>query len=96
MDITTRKEYQKICWEIEQYHRDIKGCCGIERCQCRSACAQLNHILCSLCAFIKFEISRKTSKETCYQAKRRYIKDAVRNSRLVLSMRDNLLAPIYA
>jgi hypothetical protein len=96
MDITTRKEYQKICWKIEQYHRDIKGCCGVEKCQCRSACAQLNHILCSLCAFIQFEIYRHKSGVTCYQAKRNFVSRAVRESRKDLSMRDYLLEPLFA
>lgn len=90
LDITKRKEYQKIGWKIEQYHRDIKGCCGIEKCQCRSACAQINHILCSLCAFIQFEVTKAASGKTCYQAKRRFIKDSVSASRQLLYVREYL------
>ena len=36
----------KIRWKIEQYHREGKQLRGIEKCQCRSARAQKNHIGC--------------------------------------------------
>lgn len=34
----------KKTWTIENYHRGLKQCCGVEKCQARSATAQRNHI----------------------------------------------------
>jgi hypothetical protein len=33
-----------VRWKIEQYHREVKQTLGIEKCQCRLARAQKNHI----------------------------------------------------
>ena len=40
-----------IRWKIEQYHREVKQTLGIEKCQCRSAAAQKNHIGCVILAW---------------------------------------------
>ena len=40
-----------IRWKIEQYHREVKQTLGIEKCQCRSARAQRNHIGCVILAW---------------------------------------------
>jgi hypothetical protein len=42
---------QDLCavrWKIEQYHREVKQTLGIEKCQCRLARAQKNHIGCAI------------------------------------------------
>jgi hypothetical protein len=39
----TKKECA-VRWKIEQYHREVKQTLGIEKCQCRLARAQKNHI----------------------------------------------------
>ena len=42
---------QDMCavrWKIEQYHREAKQTLGIEKCQCRLARAQKNHIGCAI------------------------------------------------
>ena len=31
----TRLQFAEFSWTIESYHRGIKQCTGIERCQCR-------------------------------------------------------------
>jgi hypothetical protein len=44
---TSVSDTQKECavrWKIEQYHREVKQALGIEKCQCRLARAQKNHI----------------------------------------------------
>lgn len=41
----------KICairWQIEQKHRELKQITGIEKCQCRLASSQKNHIACAM------------------------------------------------
>jgi hypothetical protein len=41
-----------VRWKIEQFHREIKQTLGIEKCQCRSARAQKNHIACAMLAWV--------------------------------------------
>ena len=38
-------------WKIEQYHREGKQMLGMEKCQCRKARAQKNHIGCAILAW---------------------------------------------
>lgn len=40
-----------IRWKIEQYHREGKQMLGLEKCQCRKARAQKNHIGCAILAW---------------------------------------------
>ena len=57
-----RKEC-KIRWKIEEFHREIKQLTGIERCQCRKAKIQRNHIGCSMLVWARL-------KNLAYQTKR--------------------------
>jgi hypothetical protein len=78
MDEPTRKSLGDQAWGIEVYHRGIKQCCGIERCECRSAQAQRVHILCSLRAFLRLEAHRLATSVSWYDAKTHIIRDAIR------------------
>lgn len=40
-----------VRWKIEQYHREGKQMLGMEKCQCRKARAQKNHIGCAILAW---------------------------------------------
>ena len=55
MDELKRLSIAEKTWGIEMYHREIKQACGVERCQCRGAKAQINHILLSIRAFLRLE-----------------------------------------
>ena len=50
-----RLQLAEFSWQIEHYHRGIKQCTGIERCQCRSAKSQRNHVGLALRAFLRLE-----------------------------------------
>ncbi len=65
-------------WGIETYHRGIKQCCGIERAQVRGAVAQLNHLACSIRAFIRLEVNRLRSGVSWYEAKASIVREAIR------------------
>ncbi|MGV2827132.1 hypothetical protein ACLFKQ_04060 [Myxosarcina sp. GI1(2024)] len=39
-----RLQYAEFEWALEEYHRGLKQCCGVERAQVRSSRAQRNHI----------------------------------------------------
>jgi hypothetical protein len=43
-------------WAIKHDHRGVEQCTGIERCRCRSARAQRNHIGLALRAFLRLEV----------------------------------------
>ena len=65
-------------WAVEEYHRGIKQCCGVEKAQVRGAVAQLNHICCSIRAFIRLEVNRLKNGVSWYEAKLSIIRDAIR------------------
>src|SRR5271154_3892966 len=44
MDPGMRRHYAEVSFAIENYHRELKQNCGVERCQARSERAQRNHI----------------------------------------------------
>jgi DDE superfamily endonuclease len=65
-------ETQQVCairWKIEQLHREVKQTTGLERCQCRVARIQRNHIACAMLVWCRFkELAYKTER-TVYQIK---------------------------
>jgi len=80
LDMTplTRRQFAEFSWAIESYHRGIKQCTGVERCQCRSAVAQRNHIGLALRAFLRLEIHCFAVGISWVEAKTAIIRDAVR------------------
>jgi hypothetical protein len=64
-------------WGIEEYHRGIKQCCGVERSQVREAIKQLSHIALSLRAFLRLELERVTIGMSWYESKISVIRGAI-------------------
>lgn len=56
-------------WKIENFHRGIKQCCGIERCYSTLERSQRNHILCAFLAFLKLEWERIQKGVSWYEQK---------------------------
>ena len=79
LDAGMRQHYAELSFAIENYHRDLKQNCGVERCQVRSERAQRNHIGFSLRAFLRLEWHFFTTGVSGFEAKLRLIRDAVRN-----------------
>ncbi len=73
-----REELESRGWGIEEYHRGLKQCCGLERCQLRSAEGQRAHFGLSLRAFLQLEAHRIRTGITWYEAKTAIIRDAIR------------------
>ena len=73
-----RQHYAELSFAIENYHRDLKQNCGVERCQARSEWAQRNHIGFSLRAFLRLEWHFFTTGVSGFEAKLRLIREAVR------------------
>lgn len=63
---------QKACairWKIEQFHRELKQVAGVEKCQCRKARIQRNHIACAVLVWIGLTELARSSMTTIYRIK---------------------------
>lgn len=78
MDDVERLRLAERCWAVENYHRGLKQCCGVERAQVRSGQAQRNHIGLAIRAFLRLEHHFFTTGVSWYEAKARIIRGAVR------------------
>ena len=78
LDAAKRQSCAELSFAIENYHRDLKQNCGVERCQVRSERAQRNHIGFSLRAFLRLEWHFFTTGISGFEAKLRIIREAVR------------------
>ena len=57
-----------IRWQVEQFHREVKQLVGTEKCQCRSARAQRNHIACAYQAWVAICVYARAHGVTLYAA----------------------------
>lgn len=64
----TRKKCA-VRWKIEQYHREAKQVLGIEKCQCRLARAQKNHMGCVVLAWNHMTTLARKMKTNIYALK---------------------------
>jgi putative transposase len=78
MDELTRLAHAEQCWAIENYHRGLKQCCGVERSQVRATRAQRNHIGLAIRAFLRLERHCFTTGVSWYEAKAEIYRGAVR------------------
>jgi hypothetical protein len=78
MDELTRLQNAEWSWAIEDYHRGLKPCCGVERSHVRAARAQRNHIGMAIRAFVRLEVHFFRTGISWYEAKARIIREAVR------------------
>jgi len=77
---------QKVCairWKIEQFHRELKQLTGVEKCQCRKARIQRNHIACAVLVWIRLTALARKAMTTIYQIKQgllaEYLKQELRS-----------------
>jgi hypothetical protein len=82
-----RLQWSEFAWAIEEYHRGLKQCCGVERAQVRASRAQRNHIGLAIRAFLRLELYWFATGISWYEAKLGIVRDAIR---LYLS------APLYS
>jgi putative transposase len=74
----TRRQYAEFSWAIENYHKGIKQCTEVERCQMRSARGQRNHIGLALRAFLRLSVYSFRSGISWLEAKVAITRAAVR------------------
>jgi len=69
---------QEACgfrWKIEQLHREGKQVTGLERCQCRKARTQRNHIGCAFLVWVRLKELATQTGRTVYQLKHGLLDD---------------------
>src|SRR4051812_46431732 len=74
-----RRYYAEVSFAIENYHRELKQNCGVERCQARSERAQRNHIGWALRAFLRLEWHFFTTGVSGFMAKSGLVSEAIRH-----------------
>lgn len=63
------REASDVRWQIEELHRGVKQLTGSERCQCRSARSQRNHLACCYHAWVSLKVKAKQLSQTLYQVR---------------------------
>lgn len=66
-------------WQIEDFHRGFKQMTGSEKCQCRKARSQRNHLACCYHAWVSLKVQAKKVKQTIYQARKGLFTDYLVN-----------------
>ena len=78
MDELGRLELAERGWAVEEYHRALKQCGNVERCQARSTRAQRNHIGMAIRAFVRLSWHFYSTGVSWYEAKTAIVREAVR------------------
>jgi hypothetical protein len=60
------KETSDVRWQVEELHRGIKQLTGSEKCQCRAARAQRNHLACCYHAWVSLKVKATALGQTLY------------------------------
>jgi hypothetical protein len=55
-----------VRWQVEELHRGLKQLTGSEKCQCRAARAQRNHLACCYHAWVSLKVKAKGLGQTMY------------------------------
>ncbi len=59
-------EANGLGWQIEQMHRELKQLTGSEKCQCRKARSQRNHLACCYLAWLSLKVAATKVGDTLY------------------------------
>lgn len=72
-----------VRWQVEELHRGLKQLTGSEKCQCRKARSQRNHLACCYHAWVSLKVKATQLNKTLYQVKtdllREYLRAELRN-----------------
>lgn len=72
------QDASNVRWQIEELHRGLKQLTGTEKCQCRKARSQRNHIACCYHAWLSLKVKAKSLGKTLYQTKADLLSDYLR------------------
>jgi DDE superfamily endonuclease len=71
-ETVTAQVAQDACdvrWQIEELHRGLKQLTGTEKCQCRNARSQRNHLACCYHAWLSLKVKAVQLGKTLYQVR---------------------------
>lgn len=77
MTESEREHVARQVFAIENYHRGLKQCCGVEKCFARATVRQANHLFLSVRAFVRLEVNRTRHGLSWYQAKAGIVRKAI-------------------
>jgi hypothetical protein len=81
------EESSDVRWHVEELHRGLKQLTGSEKCQCRAARAQRNHLACCYHAWISLKVTAKGLGQTLYELRdslfSHYLRTELGNPRIV-------------
>lgn len=87
MTAQVAEDSSDVCWQVEELHRGLKQLTGSEKCQCRAARAQRNHLACCYHAWVSVQVKAKELGQTMYALRSRlfsaYLRAKLRNPRIV-------------
>jgi hypothetical protein len=55
-------------WKVEEFHRELKQLTGSEKCQCRKARSQRNHLACCYHVWLSLKVYAKKTSTTLYKS----------------------------
>jgi DDE superfamily endonuclease len=81
------EESSDVRWHVEELHRGLKQLTGSEKCQCRAARAQRNHLACCYHAWVSLKVTAKDLGQTLYELRdslfSHYLRTELRHPRIV-------------
>ncbi len=73
----------QVRWQVEEFHRSFKQLTGSEKCQCRKARSQRNHLACCYSAWVAITVKAQAMRKTVYQLRNElfaeYLKSQLKN-----------------
>lgn len=73
----------QVRWQVEEFHREFKQLTGSEKCQCRKARSQRNHLACCYAAWVAIKVKAQEMRKTVYQLRNglfaEYLKSQLKN-----------------
>jgi hypothetical protein len=67
-----------VRWQVEDLHRGLKQLTGSEKCQCRKARSQRNHLACCYHAWLSLKVIAILLNKTLYETKTDLLRDYLR------------------
>ena len=82
-----------IRWKIEQFHRELKQLTGVEKCQCRKARTQRNHIACAVLVWIRMTAIARKALTNKYNLKKgmlsHYMRQELRSPSVRMAVQED-------
>lgn len=86
MTTQVAQDANDVRWQVEELHRGLKQLTGSEKCQCRKARSQRNHLACCYHAWLSLKVKAMELNKTLYAVKadllRDYLRAELRNPRI--------------